>query len=437
MSSPNRKKATRKDTFDEQVCVRLSKSTIAWLNSLQPFHGDSTSACIRSALQYAEKFMREFGIEQWHDKGVFAVRPVRHSIHAIDLTMTVQAHYLNLLTEDADHLDDLIGRLSHGISRMRKELEKKRASPQTGIHDSRVEHEGLEVYIVRNASKMHSDERVRSHLLHMMYDEDRNLRVLQSIMLRDILLNSDSFRMEQSLFNQAIVDFELDIVKASKEGGRRAAPEKQERINRLRFVIESARERDIDVSPDEWLLIEELRKRLKLTRRELRILEAQLGFFPKEKNEIHSLSEITDCRNRLQSAGLLQSATVPDEPLFDAIPDEVAGSLRRIWKIDLHSHGYDELLRDERIRTPEYMKAVLSKMGVTYDSEGTIEQLEFLVKEHVRPTELLGGFSNNDGLDRSVLRNWCEDLGLSSSGQKVDLISRIVQHFDEVKQAGP
>jgi hypothetical protein len=225
-----------------------------------------------------------------------------------------------------------------------------------------------------------------------------------------------------------------EIVNRANEAELGASGDKQERLDLFKFVLETAWDRNDDVSPDEQHLIEKLRERLKVTRGEYRIIEAQLGFFPKVRNEIHLLSEIKDCRVRLQSAGLLLCFRTADGIDFDVIPDEIAGTLRSVWGIQVRNHGYDALLQDKRVKSKPYLMTILEKAGVGYDKNVTVEQLRMLVKEHVRPAELLGGFSARDGLDASVLSEWCKDLGLVSSGQKTDLISRIVQHFDEIKQ---
>lgn len=312
--------------------------------------------------------------------------------------------------------------------------DKKRIATEYVIDYSQLDDEELEKAILKMASNYYSNENVQARLLELMYDDDRNIRILHMIMLRDILLNQDEFTMAQSSLDQAVVDFEQDIVNRANEAELARTADKQESIDLFRFVLETAWDRNDDISPDEKNLIEKLRERLRVTRAEYQIIEAQLGCFPKVKNEIHLLSEIKECRVRLQSAGLLLCFRTSDGQDYDVIPDEVAATLRSIWGLELKAHGYDALLQDKRVKGKQYLMSILDKAGIGYDKYVTVEQLKALIKEYVRPSELLGGFSARDGIDASALSDWCKELGLNSSGQKTELISRIIQHHDEIKK---
>lgn len=47
---------------------------------------------------------------------------------------------------------------------------------------------------------------------------------------------------------------------------------------------------------------------------------------------------------------------------------------------------------------------------------------------------ILGGYSPNDGLDKTTLSHWCGALSLSVSGTKNELIDRIIEYYDGIKQ---
>lgn len=312
--------------------------------------------------------------------------------------------------------------------------DKKRIATEYVIDYSQLDEKGLEQALIKTAPQYYSRENVKARLLELMYDDDRNIRILHMIMLRDILLNRDEFTMEQSSLDQAVVDFEQNIVNKANEAELARTADKQERIDLFQFVLETAWDRNDDVSPDEKNLIEKLRERLRVTRYEYQIIEAQLGYFPKARNEIHLLSEIKECRVRLQSAGLLLCFRTSDGQDYDVVPQEIAATLRELWGVEVKIHGYEALLQDKRVKSKQYLMSILDKAGIGYDKYVTVEQLKSLVKEHVKPTALLGGFSARDGLDAALLTDWCKELGLSSSGQKTELIARIIQHYDEIKQ---
>jgi hypothetical protein len=439
------RKSDRPEPLSETVCVRLSRSNIEWLDSLKPFTASTMSACIRFALKYAETFTRQFGFRDWVN-GKFDPIPYRKSISGVVTTQFARERYFDLFDEELDDLDALIGQASRGVMRLEKEL----SSIEDGIDNSpRPHHNELEDLILRPRMKKSSERKTRSRLLGLMYDEDRKVRVLHLIILRDILLNQTEFKMEQSLLDQAVVDFETDIVNRASESEHTASSEKQEAMDRFRFVLETAWDANGDISPIEEQLLERLRARLKLSRRESRVAEAQLGFFPKIQNEIHLISEVQDCRDRLQKAKLLDKEE-RNGKLFDIIPDEIVVALRSVWGIEIRSYGYDALLQDNRLNSTQHLMATLDEVGVPYEKDVTIEQLRAAIKEHVRPSELLGGFPSKTtikhepppmlfrgspkkgGLDHSVLSEWCKELGLSPSGQQTELASRIVQHFDAI-----
>ena len=52
----------------------------------------------------------------------------------------------------------------------------------------------------------------------------------------------------------------------------------------------------------------------------------------------------------------------------------------------------------------------------------------------INPSNLLGGFSIQDGLNVSILSAWCGDLGLNVSGTKQTLISRILEYYDNLRK---
>ena len=64
----------------------------------------------------------------------------------------------------------------------------------------------------------------------------------------------------------------------------------------------------------------------------------------------------------------------------------------------------------------------------------TISSLQEIILKTIKPSNLLGGFSPRDGLDGSDLSLWCGNLGLSVSGTKATLISRILEYYDKLRK---
>lgn len=47
---------------------------------------------------------------------------------------------------------------------------------------------------------------------------------------------------------------------------------------------------------------------------------------------------------------------------------------------------------------------------------------------------MIGGFSANDGLDKKTLSEWCSALGVVAYGTKPELINRIIEYYDNIRQ---
>ena len=313
-------------------------------------------------------------------------------------------------------------------------LDKKRIASQYVIDYKNLDDKALDAALIKTAPQYYNEENVRIALNKLLFDFDRNTRILHLIILKTILLNQDDFLMPQNELDQAVIDIEQEIVNASNEKLQFKSKEKNRNIELFQYVLETAWDRNDTISPDEKNLIEKLRLRLKVTDREYQILEAKLARFPKDRNEIHLRDEIKKCRLELQSSGLILCFRSPDRVDFDIIPEEIAETLRAIWGIELKNHGYRVCINYKSVRNKKYLMDILEKADVYYDKNSNIGELQDLVINHVRPSTLLGGFSPQDGLNAANLSKWCKELSISSSGQKSDLIQRIIEYYDELKE---
>lgn len=312
--------------------------------------------------------------------------------------------------------------------------DKKRIASQYVIDYKNLDEEALDAALIKTAPQYYNEENVRVVLNNLLFHSDRNTRILHKIILKTILLNQDDFLMSQREVDQDVIDLEQEIVNVSNEDLQYKSKEKNQNIELFRFVLEAAWDRNDDVSPDEKNLIEKLKIKLKITDREYQILETKIGRFPKDRNEIHIRDEIKKCRLELQGCGLLLCFRSHDKIDFDVIPDEIAKALRTIWEVELKTHGYQALVSHKAVRNKKYLMDILEKDGVYFDKYTNLEELQALIVNHIAPSKLLGGFSARDGLDAADLSKWCRELSLISSGQKTDLIQRIIEHYDQLKK---
>ncbi len=314
--------------------------------------------------------------------------------------------------------------------------DKKRIAGPYVIDYRNLDEQALDAALVKTAPQYYNEENVRTVLSQLLFGPDRNTRILHKIILKTILLNQDDFLVPQKELDQSVIDLEQEVVNASNEELQYRSKEKNQKIELFSYVLETAWERNKDISPDEKNLIEKLKTKLQITDREYQILEAKLGQFPKDRNEIHLRDEIKKCRLELQNCGLLLCFRSPDKADYDVLPEEIAKTLRAIWGVELKTHGYWALVNHKAVRNKQYLMDIIEKSNVLFDKNTSLSELQTVVVNHIAPSALLGGFSPRDGLDSSILSKWCRELTLSSSGQKSDLVARVIEYYDQLKATG-
>lgn len=276
------------------------------------------------------------------------------------------------------------------------------------------------------------DGNIKETLEQLYFKSDRETRVLAPIFLREVLLNKDGHMCPQKETEDEIISFQQKMVDRSNEDIVRRAGDRREKVDLFRFVLETAWENNDEISTDEKHLIEKIRHRLQISDNEYRLVEAKLGKFPKADNVLHSRTEIEEVRRTLQSRGLLFSFRDSDGKTFDVIPTEVAAALRKELGLEIRRHGYREMLKVKYVRSKRYLMETLGKAGVCIEGSPTMEELQETCLELVRPSNVLGGFSPKDGLEKPMLVKWCSDLTLGTSGSKEDLAQRLLGFYDNL-----
>ncbi len=301
-----------------------------------------------------------------------------------------------------------------------------------------IDHRGLSEEELRaammSASSQFTDEKnIAKALEEIESHEDRNIRMIGKAMLSEILLNEDGFVCQQKETEDKLIEWESAIIDRSNE---ELATKRGERIHSIKlftFLVEAAWEDGV-LKPDEKNLIGKVREKLKISEAEFRIIEAQLGVFPKEKNETHTRGEIGEVRKLLQSKGLIFPARDENRMDFDVIPSEIAASLRKVLNIELKRVGYCELLAHRFVRSKDHLTEMIEKTGYHLEGRPSVSELQAMTLEFVTPSQVLGGFSQNDGLAKDKLSTWCAELGTKISGTKEELVQRIITAYDQLLQ---
>lgn len=307
----------------------------------------------------------------------------------------------------------------------------KRVANEYVIDYRRLSFDELKSAVIKTAPQYSNEQNIASVVQSFELNPNRNVRVLFGIIVRSVLLNCDDFTAEQRETEDRILDYEQNIVDMANEFSLNA---EADHIDFYKYVVEAAWDHNDNVTVDEQNLINKIRTKLKISEEHHQILEAQIGRFPTKNNIPHSREEIAETRRLLQSKGLLFSIRDSDGKDYDVIPSEVAACLRKQFNIDIKESSFTALVESKYVNSKKYLSEMLTKATVMIPPRPTLLQLKELVIKKMTAHQLLGGFSSNDGLGKEVLAEWCVALGISQYGAKANLIDRIVDYYDAIKQ---
>jgi hypothetical protein len=281
-------------------------------------------------------------------------------------------------------------------------------------------------------------ETVHESLEKAFYGIDNgDLRVLNPIIIRDILINEDGYILSASQTEEKVMSFEQKIVNTSNEIdisdlASRANPQRKKDIELYYFVLGVAWEYEDSKSPDEVNLLRKLRSKLNINEFEHAVLEAKMGKYPKQNNDIHTRGEIREARRFLQSLGILFPIRDKGGTDLDVIPEEIAEVIKKALGIEIKTPNYNILIRHKLIYKKNYLRAALEKSNVPFNSGDNIEILTEKVIQNIQPSNLLG-----IGLGKEILYQWCLELNLPVSGTKQERIDRIISYYDSLRQTDP
>ena len=284
------------------------------------------------------------------------------------------------------------------------------------------------------------EETVKDSLDSVMYKTpESSLRVLSRLILVDVLLNQYDFELPFSETEERVLSREQSVIDRSNEielvdlGCLSRKSTRYDNIDLYRFVLDVAWENEDQTSPDEVNLLRKLRGRLGITESDHRLIESKLGKYPKRSNELHTRTEISAARKRLQSIGLLFSIRRDDDVAVDIIPDELARVMRKILKIELRLDSYRALMEHRPLRRKAHLASVLERSGVEYNPADPVDLLVNRVIEYVSPSQAVSSASPRYGLNNEQLAAWCRELNETVSGTMEERLRRVISHFDQLR----
>jgi hypothetical protein len=321
-------------------------------------------------------------------------------------------------------------KFSEVVSNIARVTDLRRIAKARLFDVSSLPEEELKEQLIEKVDQFASKQALESALNAALDHPDHSIRLITPVVLIEILLQKHDYSLPENETAEEVMAWEQSVIDESKE--QETSARMVENYGTFEFVVQAAWENDDSISQDEHRLIERIRNRFKITRREYRVLEAGLGRYPKKGNELHTRDDIKLTRHYLQEAGLLLTFRDSDGRDCDIIPEEMAIHLRGVLQLPLRHYGYYQLLGYRAVKQKSFLSQALESAGMVVKKNPSSNDLREICVGHINPEILLGGYSQRDGLDKVVLEKWCRDLQLQVSGSKSEVISRIIQYYDSL-----
>lgn len=303
------------------------------------------------------------------------------------------------------------------------------------IDHNQLKDDELRSALIKSKPQYAAAETVRKALDELLSREPKDhLRALHRILLVDVLLDQYDCQLPFEETDAKVLAVEKNVLDRSNEldleqlaCGDKSTPRYRD-LDTYNFVLGVAWEQRDSVSPDEANLLSNLRRHLRVSQFEHRILEAKLRRFPKTGNELHTRAEINAARRALHQAGLLFCIR-QDGTDYDLIPGELAIELRTALGLELRTDAYRELLKFWKVRTKAHLTEILERQNIAFNKYEKVDGLVERVVLNVPPSKAIASASPRYGLSSDELSDWCRDLGLSPAGPIDEKVQRVIAHF--------
>ncbi|AWV90190.1 hypothetical protein [Bradymonas sediminis] len=282
----------------------------------------------------------------------------------------------------------------------------------------RLEEDEARDYIIRNAEELAKPQNVERRL--DLFDVDHSTRVVVHYVL-EVMLNIPECALDERELCERVRDREQRMLDEAAKDNALQYTDAQS-IDIFRTVLEVAFD-DGSISRDEYGLIERLRQKLQITRKQQRLVEALMGVFPSPGGELHSYADITKALLFLQHQGIIFYCNRAEDGRNVVLPKEFHVGVKKVLGIELSDNARELLWQN---MTNAILASVLRAQNLP--TSGSKDELsERLLLAEIKPSEGLNSLMNDD------LYNICGSLpGVNVSGTKQQRLERIVSHFDNL-----
>ncbi len=287
----------------------------------------------------------------------------------------------------------------------------------------RGDEDRLREQILQYKSELASQERIGQAITGLETRE--GARILFDAIVTSLLSSPDLRSSYEDLF-ASVQAYEQSIIDESKCTKCLDLAD-QKAIDIYQAVLEVALEDD-EITADERNLLEKLRRKIKVTRHEHRLLEARLGKFPKPGNELHSHEDFKEALKGLQYAGIVLYCNRLDDDNNIVLPEEIAPGVKKTIGFEMKPET--QTLLHEAL-TNDQLRTALAAQGLPLSGTKT-DRSDRLIKAGCKPSEVLATLMNSE------LATICKKLqGVTVSGSKQERVDRVIDYFASLVQKTP
>lgn len=279
--------------------------------------------------------------------------------------------------------------------------------------------EEMREVILKNIDEFQNKERVKSHL--NFSDESRDITLLNEMVLMSLMEKEGYLLSETDLYKEVedVEDMEKEILKQSSDDEYidRFIPSNTRKI--YSAVLFEAWKKDDSLNAHEINILNVLRNKLELSKRDHYLLESQIGRFPQKGNKLHNHQQISRSLINLQSRGLI--LRFRKDVSYYIIPKDIARILRYEMGGELRNEVYETLLNDLSV---SQLREILANLN--YNVSGVKEEVVArILKHHILPSMALKVFSSKEL--SNILRNL---EGAKISGTKNEKVQNIIDYYE-------
>ncbi len=278
-----------------------------------------------------------------------------------------------------------------------------------------MEEEDMRKHIVDATDVLAKTTRVQTKL--SLFDFPHSTRTLIHFYLESLINAPDYQLLETELFERVQAREQKLLDEAGSENALQYADKRSVEV--FETVLEVALEDD-EISRDEFALLERLRTKLKLSRKQQWLLEAKLNKFPNANNLLHTHNEVSEATKILEKMGIVFYCKTT-EGYAAVLPEEIAPAVKEVLEIELSDTARNLLWG---AFSGQMLKDVLREFSLPV-SGTKAEMVERLEESETQPQEALHTLKNDQ------LYDLCSSLhNVAVSGSKDEKVERIIHYFD-------